>query len=84
MTKQEAYELLNCNGAELAEKLGITPTAVYLWPDEAIPVGRAYQINDVCWKNRMTRFGKLKKIIGVYHVKESATAVQCRVKGKCG
>ncbi len=28
--------------------------------------------------------GKLKKIIGVYHVKESATAVQCRVKGKCG
>jgi len=47
MTKQEAYELLNCNGAELAEKLGITPTAVYLWPDEAIPVGRAYQIKDL-------------------------------------
>ena len=32
----------------------------------------------------MTRFGKLKKIIGVYHVKESATAVQCRTEVKCG
>jgi hypothetical protein len=32
----------------------------------------------------MTRFGKLKKIIGVYHIKESATAIQCRVKSQCG
>ena len=28
----------------------------------------------------MTRFGKLKRIVKVYHVEESATAVQCRVK----
>lgn len=47
MTKQEAYELLGCNGAELAEKLGVTPAAVYQWPDEQIPVGRAYQIKDL-------------------------------------
>ncbi|TQC94704.1 hypothetical protein FK216_15590 [Moraxellaceae bacterium AER2_44_116] len=47
MTKQEAYELLSCNGSELAEKLGITPAAVYQWDDDEIPVGRVYQIKDL-------------------------------------
>lgn len=53
---------------------------VIIWDDSECPVEK----DDVCWKNRLTRFGKLKRIIGVYYVEESATAVQCRVKSKCG
>ena len=47
MTKQEALNLLNCNGKELAEMLDIEPSAVYQWPDDRIPLAREYQIRDL-------------------------------------
>lgn len=47
MTKQEAFDLLSCNGKELAAKLGIEPSAVYQWPETQIPVAREYQIRDL-------------------------------------
>jgi len=45
MTVKEACELLRCNGVELAEKLGVTPPAVYQW--KKIPLARIYQIMDL-------------------------------------
>ena len=47
MTKQEAYDLLSCNGKALAELLGIEPSAVYQWPEHQIPLAREYQIRDL-------------------------------------
>lgn len=47
MTKEEAFKLLGVNGVELAEKLGIEPSAVYQWPDQKIPLAREYQIRDL-------------------------------------
>lgn len=46
MTKKEAFQLLKCNGKDLAHKLGITPSAIYQWPDP-IPIEREYQIRDL-------------------------------------
>lgn len=45
MTVKEACELLRCNGVELAEKLGVTPPAVYQW--KKVPLARIYQILDL-------------------------------------
>ncbi|MCK4113705.1 Cro/CI family transcriptional regulator [Acinetobacter radioresistens] len=47
MTKQEAFNLLGCNGVELASLLGIEPSAVYQWPKHRIPLAREYQIRDL-------------------------------------
>ncbi|WP_407411371.1 Cro/CI family transcriptional regulator [Acinetobacter sp.] len=47
MTKQEALNLLQVNGVQLAELLGIKPAAVYQWPQDKIPLAREYQIKDL-------------------------------------
>lgn len=47
MTKQDAFKLLGVNGVELADLLGIDPSAVYQWPDLKIPLAREYQIRDL-------------------------------------
>lgn len=47
MTKQEAFNLLQVNGVQLAELLGIKPAAVYQWPQDKIPLAREYQIKDL-------------------------------------
>ncbi|OTG70597.1 hypothetical protein B9T38_12105 [Acinetobacter sp. ANC 4218] len=47
MTRQEAFELLGVNGVELAEMLGIKPSAVYQWPENKIPLAREYQVRDL-------------------------------------
>jgi len=56
MTKQEAID--HFGGAKdggvrkLADALGISVQAVYDWPDEAIPIGRQYQLQ-VLTKGRL-------------------------------
>ncbi|MFW1968134.1 Cro/CI family transcriptional regulator [Acinetobacter guillouiae] len=52
MTKQEAFRLLNVNGAGLAKLLGINPEAVYQWDELEIPVAREYQIRDLAKGNK--------------------------------
>lgn len=47
MTKQEAFNLLKVNGVQLADLLGIKPSAVYQWPEDKIPLAREYQIKDL-------------------------------------
>ncbi|MDV2483317.1 MULTISPECIES: Cro/CI family transcriptional regulator [Acinetobacter] len=47
MTKNEAFELLQVNGVELANLLGIEPSAVYQWAEDKIPLAREYQILDL-------------------------------------
>lgn len=47
MTKQEAFKLLKVNGVQLADLLGIKPSAVYQWPEDKIPLAREYQIKDL-------------------------------------
>ena len=47
MTKQEAFDLTQCNGKQLATKLGIEPQAIYQWNKSRIPLAREYQIRDL-------------------------------------
>lgn len=47
MTRREALALVGLSVAELANELGITPNAIYLWNSEKIPLGREYQILDL-------------------------------------
>ncbi|MBL0142632.1 MAG: hypothetical protein IPP91_11165 [Betaproteobacteria bacterium] len=44
MKKSEALAHFDGSVAKLAEALGISRPAVYLWPDEQIPELRAFQI----------------------------------------
>jgi DNA-binding transcriptional regulator YdaS (Cro superfamily) len=54
MTKEQAIRWAG-NGMKLAELLGITPQAVYLWIDgEPIPKLRQYQIDDIKRRKRST------------------------------
>lgn len=47
MTKTEALALLDCSIVQLAEKLGISHSAVSQWDEEQIPLAREYQIRDI-------------------------------------
>lgn len=61
MTKHEALALLECNGKELAQMLGIEPSAVYQWDDKQIPLAREYQIRDlVAGKQPLSKQGMVK------------------------
>lgn len=45
MTKKEAIKVFG-TPKKLAKYLGISQTAVYLWPDSAIPKRREYEIRE--------------------------------------
>lgn len=47
MTKSEALALVGLSITQLADRLGITHSAVSQWPEDQIPLARQYQIIDL-------------------------------------
>jgi len=47
MTKSEAIARAGGNASVLARILGLTPQAVYLWPDDRIPPLHVYRLREL-------------------------------------
>lgn len=51
MKIKEALELLNlASPVELARELRITPSAIYQWPNDEVPLLRQYQVREILAK----------------------------------
>lgn len=57
MLKTEAIELLGGTPVAAAKALGITPSAVYQWPDE-LPEATVFRVQAFLWREAQRREAK--------------------------